>query len=148
VTDADLRTAAPGGEGESSHIVQPPGWPRGAGYAHGTTAGGRLVFTAGQIGWDPITRRIVSPDFAAQAAQALANVAAVIAAAGARPDHVKRMTWYISDRQAYLNAQREVGAAYREHFGRHYPAMSVVVVNALLDEGALVEIEATAVIPE
>jgi enamine deaminase RidA (YjgF/YER057c/UK114 family) len=127
--------------------IQPDGWQRGSGYAHGIAGHGRIICIAGQIGWDPRTQQLVSADFAAQAAQALRNVAAVLTAAGARAEHTARMTWYIADRAAYLAAARDIGAAYRQLFGRHYPAMSVVVVSALLDEGALVEIEATAIVP-
>jgi enamine deaminase RidA (YjgF/YER057c/UK114 family) len=125
-------------------LIQPEGWPRGTGYAHGVAAAGRFVFTAGQVGWDPVTSRLAEGGFAAQAAQALANVAAVLAEAGAQPAGLVRMTWYITDRQAYLASAREIGAAYRSHFGRHFPAMAVVVVAGLLEEGALIEIEATA----
>jgi enamine deaminase RidA (YjgF/YER057c/UK114 family) len=133
---------------EPVDLVSPEGWPRGAGYSHGTVARGRIVFTAGQIGWDPVTMRIGSRDFGAQVAQALDNVLAVLRAAGADPAHVTRMTWFITDRAAYTGAQHAIGAAWRERFGRHYPAMSVVIVAGLLDAGALVEIEATAVIPD
>jgi enamine deaminase RidA (YjgF/YER057c/UK114 family) len=128
--------------------ITPDGWPRGAGYAHGTSAHGRVVTTAGQVGWDPKTQRLVSGNFGEQAAQALANVAAVLQAAGAAPEQLASMTWHITDRQAYLDARPVVGAAYRNHFGRHYPAMTVVVVAGLLEEGALVEITATAVMPD
>lgn len=126
-------------------LITPDGWPRGVGYAHGTAARGRIVCVAGQIGWDPVTRTLVSPDFAAQAAQALANVAAVLHAADGRAEDILRMTWYITDRSAYIAAQHDIGAAWRSLFGTHYPAMSVVFVSALLEPGALVEIEATAV---
>jgi len=128
--------------------IQPDGWAPGVGYAHATAARGRIICTAGQIGWDPGTQQLVSRDFAAQAAQCLDNVAAVLHAAGAGAEHVVRMTWFIRDRQAYLDARAAIGAAYREHFGRHYPAMSVVVVAGLLEPDALVEIEATAIVPE
>jgi enamine deaminase RidA (YjgF/YER057c/UK114 family) len=128
--------------------IQPDGWPRGSGYAHGVEARGRLIVTAGQIGWDPRTQRLVADDFAGQAAQALANVAAVLRTAGAWPEHLVRLTWFVTDRQAYLDARGAVGAAYRALFGTNYPAMSVVVVSALIEAGALVEIEATAVVPE
>lgn len=127
-------------------VIEPDGWPRGVGYAHGTSAHGRIVCVAGQVGWDPLTQQIVAPDFAGQARQALANVAAVLRAGGARPEDVVRMTWYITDKRGYHGAQREIGAAYREHFGRHYPAMAVVIVAGLIEDGALVEIEATAVV--
>lgn len=129
-------------------LIEPDGWPRGAGYAHGVAATGRILCTAGQIGWDPATRRLVGSTLAEQAARALANVAAVLSAGGAAPQHLVRMTWFVTDRAAYLAARKEIGASYREHFGRHYPAMSVVIVAALLEEGALIEIEATAVVPE
>ncbi|HEX2093202.1 MAG TPA: RidA family protein [Longimicrobiaceae bacterium] len=129
-------------------ILQPAGWAPPRGYANGVAARGRTVFVAGQIGWDPATGEFGSDDFAAQAGQALRNVAAVLAEAGAGPRHVVRMTWFITDRAAYLASTRELGAAYREVFGRHFPAMSVVVVAGLLEERARVEIEATAVIPE
>jgi enamine deaminase RidA (YjgF/YER057c/UK114 family) len=125
-------------------IVEPEGWARGSGYAHGMTAGG-TVHVSGQIGWDPVTQRIAEGDFATQTAQALANVVSVLRAADAAPDDVVRMTWYITSRDAYLAARAGIGAAWRQHFGSHYPAMSVVVVAALLEAGALVEIEATAV---
>lgn len=129
-------------------LIEPPGWPRGSGYAHGVAASGRVVCTAGQIGWDPVARKLVSDDFASQAVQALENVEAVLRTAGAWPEHVVRMTWYATDREAYIAARRAIGEAYRRLFGAHYPAMSVVFVAALLEPGALVEIEATAVVPE
>jgi enamine deaminase RidA (YjgF/YER057c/UK114 family) len=128
--------------------VTPDGWPRGAGYAHATSAHGSVVCTAGQIGWDPLTEKLVGPDFATQAAQALANVATVLLAGGARPEHLVRLTWYVTDRAAYLDARAHIGIAYRRHFDRHFPAMTVVIVAGLLEPGALVEIEATAVVPE
>lgn len=128
--------------------ITPDGWPRGAGYAHGTVASGRVVTTAGQIGWDPKTQRLVSGDFGEQAAQALANVAAVLQAAGAATEHLASMTWHVTDRQAYLDARAAIGAAYRERFGKHFPAMTVVIVAGLLEAGALVEITATAVVPD
>lgn len=126
-------------------LISPDGWPRGAGYAHGTAAHGRIVCVAGQIGWDARTGELVASDLAGQTAQALANVVAVLHAAGARPADVLRVTWYITDRDAYLAMRREIGAAWKQHFGAHYPAMSVVFVSTLLEPGALVEIEATAV---
>lgn len=129
-------------------ILRPRGWAPPRGYADGTAATGRMVFTAGQIGWNPATAAFETDDFAAQAGQALRNVAAVLAAAGARPEHVVRLTWYVTSRDAYLAAGKALGAAYREVFGRHYPAMAVVVVAGLLEPRALVEIEATAVVPE
>ena len=127
-------------------ILQPEGWPRPSGYANGTAARGRLVFVAGQIGWNPETLQFETDGFAEQTAQALRNVVAVLKEAGAEPRHVTRMTWYITDKAAYLAATREIGRAWREVMGRHYPAMSVVVVAGLLEDRAKVEIEATGVV--
>ena len=129
-----------------SEILQPPGWPRPKGYANGVSAQGRLVFTAGQVGWD--TQGNFPATLAAQVEQALCNVAEVLAEAGAGPEHLVRLTWFITDRRAYLDAQAKIGAAYRRVLGRRYPAMSLVEVSALVESKALVEIEATAVIPE
>jgi len=128
-------------------VIEPAGWPRPRGYANGVAARGTLVAVAGQVGWDPRTEHLVSDDLAAQAAQALRNVVAVLAAAGAEPAHVVRLTWYVTDRAAYLAAREALGAAYRETFGAHYPAMTLLVVAGLLEPGAKVEIEATAVVP-
>jgi enamine deaminase RidA (YjgF/YER057c/UK114 family) len=127
--------------------LQPPGWPRPKGYANGIAARGTLVFVAGQVGWDA-SQRIVSPDFVAQARAALANVVAVLREAGAGPEHVARMTWYVVDKGEYLASLPALGAAYREVMGTHYPAMSAVQVTALVEDGARVEIEATAVVPD
>ena len=127
--------------------LQPPGWPRPRGYANGIEASGRLVFVAGQIGWDA-AGAFPAADLAGQVRQALANVVAVLAEAGAGPEHVVRLTWYVTGRDEYLAAQKEVGAAYREIMGRHFPAMAVVVVAGLVEEQAKVEIEATAVVPD
>ena len=129
----------------SREILQPPGWARPRGYANGVAAAGRLVFVAGQIGWDA-EQRFVSDDFASQVRQALANVVAVLACAGAQPEHLVRMTWYVTSRDEYNAALAEVGAAWRELIGRNFPAMSVVVVAGLLEPRAKVEIEATAVV--
>ncbi|HLX09990.1 MAG TPA: RidA family protein [Thermoanaerobaculia bacterium] len=129
-------------------IVQPAAWASPSGYAHGVAARGRLVFVAGQVGWDPRTCRWVADDLAAQTAQALANVAAVLRAAGAEPRHVARLTWYVTDRDEYLAARQAIGAAYRAVMGDHYPAMSLVIVHSLLEPRARVEIEATACIPD
>ena len=128
--------------------ILPDAWKRGAGYAHGMTARGRIVTTAGQIGWDPVTNVIVSSDFAAQAEQALSNIVAILRATGAGPEHLVRLTWYICSREEYLAAGAALSRAYRAAVGPHYPSMAVVVVAALLDSGAKVEIEATAVMPE
>ena len=129
----------------SREILQPPGWARPRGYANGVAATGRLVFVAGQIGWDA-EQRFASDDFAAQVRQALANVVAVLACGGAKPEHLVRMTWYVTSRDEYNAALAEVGAAWRELIGRNFPAMSVVVVAGLLEPRARVEIEATAVV--
>jgi enamine deaminase RidA (YjgF/YER057c/UK114 family) len=127
--------------------IEPEGWAKPVGYANGMTATGRVVVTAGQIGWDPISGTFASDDFAAQTAQALRNVVAVLRAGGAGPEHLVRLTWYVTSRNEYAAARRAVGAAYREIIGRHYPAMTVIVVSALFEERAKVEIEATAVVP-
>jgi enamine deaminase RidA (YjgF/YER057c/UK114 family) len=127
-------------------ILQPPGWPRPRGYANGTMAEGRLVFVAGQIGWDA-TQTIVSDDLVDQLRQTLANTLAVLREAGAGPEHVARMTWYVTDRREYLTRAREIGEVYRALMGRHYPAMAVVEVKALIEDRARIEIETTAVVP-
>jgi enamine deaminase RidA (YjgF/YER057c/UK114 family) len=126
--------------------LQPPGWERPKGYSNGVVAQGRMVFVSGQIGWDE-TGTFVSGDLVGQIRQCLRNTLAILAEAGAGPEHVVRMTWYITDRSAYIAGQREIGAAYRELMGRHFPAMSVVEVSALMEAEAVVEIESTAVIP-
>lgn len=126
--------------------LHPEGWPQPRGYSHGVAAAGTQIFVAGQIGWNEHAR-LVSDDFAEQAAQALRNVAAVLASGGARPEHVVRLTWYVTQKSEYTAARKSIGAAYRAIFGTHYPAMTLVQVAALLEDGAKVEIEATAVIP-
>jgi enamine deaminase RidA (YjgF/YER057c/UK114 family) len=131
-----------------SEVLQPPGWAQPKGYVNGMAATGRLVFVAGQIGWNPETCQFETDDFAEQTAQALRNVVAVLTAAGAEPRHLTRMTWYITDKAAYLGSLREIGRAWRDMLGKHYPAMAVVVVSALIEDRAKVEIEATAVVPE
>ena len=128
-------------------IVEPPGWAPARGYANGVSAQGRLVFVAGQIGWNA-AQQFESDDFVAQAAQALANIAAVLAAAGARPEHVVRLTWYVVDKREYLASLSALAAPYRAVMGRHYPAMTAVEVKALIEDRARVEIEATAVVPD
>jgi len=128
-------------------ILQPPGWPRPRGYANGIAARGRLVFVSGMIGWNA-DGRFASDDFSAQAGQALRNIVEVLRAAGARPEHIVRMTWYVVDRREYLAAGSALGAVYREIIGAHYPAMTAVEVSALMEDRARVEIEATAVVPD
>lgn len=125
----------------------PPGWPRPKGYANGVVARGRMVFVAGQIGWNP-EGCFPSDALVPQIDQALANTIAVLRAGGARPEHVVRMTWYVLDRREYLVQAREIGVVWRKHMGAHYPAMSVVQVAALIEERARVEVETTAVIPD
>jgi enamine deaminase RidA (YjgF/YER057c/UK114 family) len=127
-------------------ILQPAEWPRPKGYACGVAAEGTTVFVSGQIGWDE-HGRFTEHDIAGQVRQALRNVVTILAEAGARPEHVVRLTWYVTDKREYLAAQREIGEAYRVVMGRHFPAMSVVAVAALLEDEAKVEIEATAVVP-
>jgi len=127
--------------------ISPTGWKTPSGYAHGVSATGRVVVTAGQIGWNPLSGAFETDDFTAQTAQALRNVVSVLQAASARPEHLVRLTWFVTDRREYMRARKEIGKAYKEIVGRHYPAMSVVVVSGLLEERAKVEIEATAVVP-
>ncbi len=124
----------------------PAGWPRPKGYANGIAAEGRFVFTAGVIGWDE-KETIRSDDFAAQVEQTLLNILAILGEAGAKPQHLVRMTWYVTDKQTYLNSLEGVGAAWRKIMGRVFPCMAVVEVSALVEDKALVEIEATAVVP-
>ena len=127
-------------------ILQPAGWPRPGGYANGVAAEGRLVFIAGQIGWDE-TRTLVSDGLVAQIEQVLRNILAVLAEAGGEAQHLTRLTWYLTDLDEYLGNQKEIGAVWRAAIGRHYPAMTVLAVAGLLEPRAKVEIEATAVIP-
>ena len=128
-------------------LLQPEGWARPRGYANGVAARGRQVFIAGMIGWDG-QGVFHSDDFAAQARQALANIVEVLREAGGRPEHIVRMTWYVTDKREYLAAGREVGRAYRELIGVYHAAMTAVQVSALIEDRAKVEIEATAVIPD
>ena len=128
-------------------VLLPSGWPRPRGYANGVAAKGRLVFVAGMVGWDAQCR-FHSDDFAAQVRQALANVISVLAAGGARPEHIVRMTWYVTDKREYLAAAAEIGRAYRELIGSYSVAMTAVQVSALMEDRAKVEIEVTAVVPE
>ena len=127
-------------------ILQPASWPRPRGYANGVAATGTQVFVAGQIGWDT-QQRLVGPDLVAQTEQALRNALAVLAEAGGGPEHVVRLTWYLTDLATYRASAREIGAVYRACMGTHYPAMSAVQVAGLVEPGAVVEIELTAVVP-
>ena len=126
--------------------LQPAEWAPPRGYSNGVEAQGRMVFVAGQIGWNPVTCAFETDDFVGQVDQALRNVAAVLREAGAGPENVTRMTWYVTDRAAYLENTRTIGRVYRDAFGPHYPAMTLVIVAGLLEEEAKVEIEVTAVI--
>lgn len=132
---------------DESRFPHPEGWPRGAGYAHAVSTEGRLLFIAGQIGWDPVRQTVVTGELVEQARQAFANIKTILAASGAEPAHLVRLTWFITDRDAYLRHRKAIGAAYRDVLGRYFPTMSVIVVAGLLEPGAMVEIEATAVIP-
>jgi enamine deaminase RidA (YjgF/YER057c/UK114 family) len=135
-----MKSAAP-------QILQPAHWPRPKGFSHGMAARGRLLFVAGQVGWDS-TGRFASVRLADQVRVALENVVAVLAEAGARPEHVTRLVWYITSREEYYAELTDIGTNYRAVMGRHFPTMSVVQVVALMEPAAKVEIEATGVVPE
>ncbi len=127
-------------------ILQPPAWARAKGFANGIAASGRLVFIAGQIGWTG-QGKWEARDFAGQFRQAVKNIIEVLAEANGKPEHIVRLTWYVLDKQEYLSSLKEVGAAYRELMGKHYPTMAVVQVSGLVEDEARLEIEATAVVP-
>jgi len=127
-------------------LLHPKHWRPAKGFANGVAAQGRQVFVAGQVGWNA-EQEFASDDFVAQVEQALSNIREVLAQAGASPEHLVRLTWYVTDKGEYLARLRQVGQAYRRVIGRHFPAMTLVQVVALVDERAKVEIEATAVIP-
>jgi enamine deaminase RidA (YjgF/YER057c/UK114 family) len=126
-------------------ILQPSGWPMPKGYANGMAAEGRIVVTGGVIGWD--VHGHLPQDFVAQVRQTLRNIAAILAEGGAGPEHLVRLTWYVVDMDEYLSSLKALGQVYREIFGAHYPAMALVQVVRLVEKGARVEIEATAVVP-
>jgi enamine deaminase RidA (YjgF/YER057c/UK114 family) len=126
-------------------VLQPSGWPAPKGYANGMTADGRIVVTGGVIGWD--TQGHLPAEFTAQVRQALSNIAEILAAGGAKPEHLVRLTWYVVDMEEYLSNLKALGRIYREIFGAHYPAMALVQVVRLVEKAARVEIEATAVVP-
>ena len=128
-------------------ILQPPDWAPPKGYANGIAARGTTIFVGGQIGWNG-QQQFESDDFVTQARQALRNVLAVLAEAGAGPQHITRMTWYVTDKREYVASYRALGAAYREVVGRHFPAMTAIQVAALIEDRAKVEIEATAMVPD
>jgi len=128
-------------------FLHPKNWAPTRGFSNGVTADGRQVFIAGQVGWNA-RQEIVDDDFIAQVEQALRNVVDVLAEADARPEHLVRLTWYVTDKQEYIRRASEVGEVYRRVIGRHFPAMTLVQVAALVEDRALVEIEATAVVPK
>ena len=130
----------------SHKILLPPGWSRPHGYSNGISADGRMVFVAGQIGWDE-THSFPSDSMAGQVEQTLKNTIAVLAEADAGPQHIVRMTWYITSRTEYLAEVKEIGRIWREVMGKHYPAMAVIEISALIESAAKVEIETTAVVP-
>lgn len=127
-------------------VLRPKGWPQPKGYSDGMSAYGRVIVTGGVVGWDQNGK--FANGLAAQTKQTLENIVAIIAEAGAEPKHIVRLTWYVTDIDSYLGLQTEIGAAYREIMGKHFPVMAVVQVVRLVEKEALVEIEATAVLPE
>ena len=126
--------------------LRPDGWRAPVGYADGVSATGRIIVTAGQVGWNPATGQFETDDFTAQAAQALRNIVAVLAAGGAKPEHLVRLNWFVTNRDEYIAARKAVGEAYREIIGLRFPAMSLVVVSGLVEPRAKVEIEGTAIV--
>ena len=130
---------------ELPHALNPRGWPRPSGYANGVAAKGRLIVTAGVVGWDVMGN--FPNDFVAQARQAFSNILLILAEGGAGPEHLVRLTWYVTDKREYMSRLAEVGQAYRRVIGRHFPTMTLVQVVALVEDRAKVEIEATAVVP-
>lgn len=142
---AALPTTAEDKTRSRAQVLQPSGWPVPKGYANGMAAEGRIVVTGGVIGWDDEER--LAEGFVAQVRQTLGNIAAILAEAGAQPEHLVRLTWYVVDMDEYLTNLKELGKAYRAIFGAHYPAMALVQVVRLVEKAARVEIEATAVIP-
>ena len=127
-------------------ILQPKGWPRPKGFSDGILAEGKTIFVAGQIGWNR-KEQMVSNDFVEQTSQVLKNIVDILEEGGAKPQHLTRLTWYITHMPDYLNNLREIGKVYSEVIGRHYPVMTLVMVAGLVEQDAKVEIEATAVIP-
>jgi len=128
-------------------ILQPPGWARPRGYSNGISASGRTVCVSGMVGWDAQCA-FQTNDFAGQVRQALQNIVEVLTEANAKPEHIVRMTWYVIDKKEYVAAYKEVGEAYRDIIGRHYPTMTAVQVAGLIEDRARVEIEVTAIVPE
>lgn len=142
-------TVVPGAKADSApsnvRTLQPSGWPKPKGYANGMTADGRIVVTGGVIGWDAEEK--LQPDFIGQVRQALQNIKDILEEGGAKPEHLVRLTWYVVDIEEYMGSLKELGRAYREVLGAHYPAMALVQVVRLVERAARVEIEATAVVP-
>jgi enamine deaminase RidA (YjgF/YER057c/UK114 family) len=132
---------------EPHQFLHPKTWKTPKGFANGIAAEGRLVFLAGQVGWNA-EQVFESEDFVAQTRQALANIVALVAEAGGKPEHIVRLTWFVLNKRDYLSRLRELGNAYRHVMGKHFPAMSLVQVGALVEDKAKVEIEATAVVPK
>lgn len=130
----------------TQQILLPDGWPRPSGYSNGIAVSGTQIFVAGQIGWDA-HQQLAKDDFLAQSRQALLNIVSVLTAGGAKPEHLVRLTWYVTSAEQYRSAVKELGAIYREVIGKNYPVMTAVQVCALMERDALVEIEATAVVP-
>jgi enamine deaminase RidA (YjgF/YER057c/UK114 family) len=131
-----------------THVfLQPRGWRPGKGFSNGVVAKGRTVFLAGQVGWNA-EQRFESGDFVVQARQALANIVTLVEEAGGKPHHITRLTWFVLDKKEYLSRLRELGEVYRSVIGKHFPAMTLVQVGALVEEEARLEIEATAVVPD
>ena len=128
-------------------FLHPRGWRAAKGFSNGVVAKGRTVFLAGQVGWNA-EQRFESIDFVAQARQALANIVTLVQEAGGKPSHITRLTWFVLDKQEYLSRLRELGEAYRSVIGKHFPAMTLVQVGALVENEAKLEIEATAVVPD
>lgn len=135
------------GQGAPHQFLHPRHWKHAKGYANGVVAEGRTVFVAGQIGWNA-DQQFESQDFVAQIRRALENIVAVVREAGGTPEHITRLTWFITDKREYVSRLAEVGQAYRSVMGKHFPAMTMVQVAALVEDGAKVEIEASAVLPE
>jgi enamine deaminase RidA (YjgF/YER057c/UK114 family) len=131
----------------ASEFLQPPGWAAPKGYSNGVSTRGRQIDRAGQIGWNE-SQQLVSTRFAVQVRQALQNIMVLLAQAGGRPEHLVRLTWFVTTLDEYRAEQKDIGTAYRDVIGRHYPPMSVMQVVSLVEPGAKVEIEATAVVPD
>jgi len=128
-------------------ILQPPGWPKPRGYSNGIAAKGTMVFVGGIVGWNE-NEEFDATDFPGQARQAFKNILCVLAEAGAGPEHIVRLTWYVKDKRDYLGSLKQVGQAYRDTIGRHYPAMALIEVKDFVEDQALMEIETTAVVPD